>query len=99
MQWAFADGLGVNPKGDSGTIRLTILILRQVTNPSLCQDSPQRYYWQKFGEITPTTDLYAQGGISVHAGFRQRRASNSGPSVSSPTLNREGYHGPVLTSD
>ena len=29
-QWAFADGLGVNPKADPETIVLEILILRQV---------------------------------------------------------------------
>ena len=36
-QWAFADGLGVNPKADSETIGLAILTLRQVVGPSLFQ--------------------------------------------------------------
>ena len=29
--WAFADGLGVNPKADPETIGLANLILRQIT--------------------------------------------------------------------
>ena len=35
-QWAFADGLGVNPMADPETIGLAILTLRQVARPSLC---------------------------------------------------------------
>ena len=39
--WAFADGLGVNPKADPETIGPAILILRQVARPSLCQASKE----------------------------------------------------------
>ena len=41
MQWAFADGLGFNLKADPETVGLTILILRQVVSPSLCQGIPR----------------------------------------------------------
>ena len=40
-QWAFADGLRVNPKADPETIGLTILILGQVASPSPCQGTPR----------------------------------------------------------
>ena len=41
IQWAFTDGLGVNPKADPETVGLAILILRQVARPSLCQGTPR----------------------------------------------------------
>ena len=40
-QWAFS-GLGVNPKVDSETTDLVILILKQVASPSLCQPNLKR---------------------------------------------------------
>ena len=40
-QWAFVDGLGVNPKADPETIGLAVLILRQEARLSLCQGTPR----------------------------------------------------------
>ena len=47
--FAFADGLGVNPKVDSETIGLAILILRQVARPSLCQGTPRDIFDRELG--------------------------------------------------
>ena len=48
-QWAFADGLGVNQKADPETSGLTILILRQVARPSLCQVTPRGIIGRELG--------------------------------------------------
>ena len=48
-QWAFADGLGVNPKADPETIGLAILILGQVARPSLCQGTPRGIFDRERG--------------------------------------------------
>ena len=42
-QWAFAYGLGVNLKAEPETISLSILILRQVARPLLCQGQRLEY--------------------------------------------------------
>ena len=47
--WAFADGLGVNPKADPETIGLAILILRQVERTSLWQGTPRDIIGRKLG--------------------------------------------------
>ena len=47
--WAFADGLGVNPKADPETIGLAVLILRQVARPSLYQGTPRGIFDRELG--------------------------------------------------
>ena len=48
-QWAFADGLWVNPKAELKTIGLAILILGQVERPSLCQGTPRAIFDRELG--------------------------------------------------
>ena len=58
IQWAFTDGLGVNPKADPETVGLAILILRQVARLSLYQCTPkvdisnENKKWRKFPNST-----------------------------------------------
>ena len=60
--WAFADGLGVNPKADPETIGLAFLILRQVARPSLCQGTPpEALLTENLEDIAPTTDFLKDG--------------------------------------
>ena len=48
-QWAFTDGLRINPKADPETIGLAILILREVARPSLCQGTPRSIIDRELG--------------------------------------------------
>ena len=59
MQWAFAYGLGVNPKVDPETIGLAILFLRQVPKP--CEGTPEVLLTGNLEDIAPTTDFTRTG--------------------------------------
>ena len=62
--WAFANGLGVNPKADPETSGLAILNLRQVARPSLCQGTPRGIIWMgTWRTLNPRRLLHAPGAI------------------------------------
>ena len=68
-QWAFAGGAGFNPKADSATIGLAILILRQMASPTLCQSTPKGIIDRKsWRTLHPRLILHVPGAIRVHGG-------------------------------
>ena len=77
--WAIADGLGVNPKADPETIGLTILILKEVERPSLCQDIPRGIIDRELGGHCTHDEFYMRTYMVV---FGQRQTSNPGLLVS-----------------
>ena len=95
-QWAFPDGLSVNPKADPEIISLAILVFRQEARPFLCKGIIDR----ELGRHC-TRDIFYMHQVSLGyiVIFRQRRASNRGPPVSSPKLYRPGYHSKRITKN
>ena len=79
-QWDFADGLGINSKADPETIGLTILILRQVPRPSLCQGTHRGIIDRELGGDCTHAGFYMhQAPLAYMVVFSQRRTSNPGP--------------------
>ena len=58
MQWAFADGLKVNPKADPETFGLAILILTQVVSATLRQGTPRGITGRELGGYCPHDGFY-----------------------------------------
>ena len=73
--WAFADGLGVNPKAAPETIGLAVLVLRQVARPSLCQGTSRGIFYTL--DIAPTTDFKC---TKCHGGLWSATSLETGPS-------------------
>ena len=69
-QWAFADGLGVNPMADPETIDLAVLIFRQSGEAITLSRYPKRYYspgtWRT---LHPRLILHAPGALNLHDGL------------------------------
>ena len=83
-QWSFANGLEVNPKADPETNGLTILILKQVTSPSLCLGIIDK---ELEGHCTHNLFYMHQTPSAYMVIFSRRQTWNLGPSgLKSDTL-------------